>query len=376
MTEDKTNDVKFAKKAVIFDEFKVGVEFCKHNRDELLGELPNNHPCVKEGNIFERMSTYFILPLLKDMLTWVFEFLRNLVNFGYMECLYIVTFYFYLSSYSIYSEQFHGMMMFMTTVSDSLLYIPLIAAQIVHTWENSGKSILLPLLYTIICYLIIFAPRLILIMVENVKNGLWTFSVSTVKTEKLIYGVICAYTVFLAVPSILTIYSTGFRMLPDSFTMLETTDLYIRECIAGLISFLIIRIIFLYSECFMDRTPYKKKNLLSCEEDAAKLRRVLLLFMVYTTFCIGSVAFMYTYYSFQRAATDTKIVEDIRCINYAATRVMSDPVSIVASLAKKTFKDFWSDIKNVASSAWDATKNSISYALSSAGRLFSRLGKV
>ncbi|KAI5131409.1 hypothetical protein NEPAR04_0725 [Nematocida parisii] len=359
MVEENAKQPKFPKNKFVVDEYAVGINFCKHNKEVFVGDLPKDHPCRKEGNIFEEMSTYFVLPLIRDAFLWIFEFIRNLIHVGYMEVMYIITFLFYLNTYKVYSTQFHNSRLFMTIICDCIMYFPLIIAQVCHTSRNSGSQ-MQSVAYIIFAYAIVALPRGFLIFIENIKNALWSINVNTVGGTKVFYGIASVYSVFYGLTIALVIYMHENSFAVNWFKK-KISDLYLRECAAGLVAFSIIRAMFLYTECLLDNNPYKKKNALSSEEEAARLRRTLFIAMVYMAVVIGSVSFIYTYYSIGRAARDTSIVEDIDTINFMASRIMCDPVALVAKIAKNTFSDFWVEVKTIFSEIVDTFEKASSF---------------
>ncbi|KAI5167010.1 hypothetical protein NEIRO02_1605 [Nematocida sp. AWRm79] len=348
MVEENAKQLNFAKNKLIADEYAVGINFCKHNKEVFVGDLPMNHPCRRKGNIFEEMSTYFVLPLIRDAFLWIFEFIRNLIHVGYMEVMYIVTFLFYLNTYKVYSTQFHNSKLLMTILCDCIMYFPLIIAQVCHSSGNSG-SVWQSAIYIISAYVIVAFPRAFLIFIENIKNALWTININAVGGASIFYGIASVYSVFYGLTIALVVYIHEKSFAVRWFEKNQLSDLYLRECAAGLVAFSIIRAMFLYTECLLDNNPYKEKNELSSEEEAARLRRILFIAMIYMAVVVGSVSFIYTYYSIGRAVRDTSIVEDIDTINFMASRIMCDPVALVAKIAKNTFSDFWVEVKSVFS---------------------------
>lgn len=308
------------------------VEFIKYNKEHILKNAKND-PCLNNG-IMAEMQRYFILPLIRDGFCWVFEFIRNLMHFGYKEFLYVSSFYIYIVIYDTYSAYFNSVGTRYPFICDCFIYFPFIIAQIVGT-TRMNRSWAAPITYFILSYCIVLIPRVVIQSIHYIKNILASFKkiegFGNEKLEYMVAGLVgVLYGGFLA----MVFYGTRIKLLKWIVGLDNISPLYMRECLSGLIVFSVVRGFFLYSECLISNGAMKDKNILLSANRVTDLKTSLFMIMIYGMFIIGSVSFVCTYYSITQAMKDTTIVEDIECINSVASKVCSDPLGIVINIAK------------------------------------------
>ncbi|KAH9387294.1 uncharacterized protein NEMAJ01_2190 [Nematocida major] len=320
------------------NEYAVGVEFIQHNKESFLKNISQENPVFKRSTIFQEMATYFVLPLIRDAFLWVFEFIRNLIHIGFMEYLYFFSFFVYTSTYSIYSESFHTLRYTQRMLCDIFTFSPLICAQIVHTWCNY-EGFMYPLAYGSFCMMVVVGPRLSLHTMDIIRDKIPFFR--SKNSDEIMYGIAAGFSLFYGITIAVLLYTDYYCPISLLVWSGKITDLYIRECFAGIISFSAIRAFFLYTEVVLDKAPYRKKNLLLSERDVFRVKSSLMLIMMYFLVLLGSGAFIYTYYSFKLAAEDTSIVEDIQCISYVTKGVMCDPLLVILDISRASLVSVW-----------------------------------
>ncbi|KAI5188818.1 hypothetical protein NEMIN01_0186 [Nematocida minor] len=329
-----------AEQVIDINNYRVGAEFIYHNKDVFLKKAGLDDECMGDGRIFDEMKSYFILPLIRDCIYWPIEFIRNLLHFGFKEFLYVACFYLYMCIYDLYSIYFHSMHLMLTPLCDFFIFLPAILAQTIDSYDSAGWWGY-SLVYILLCYLVVYIPRVFLITIESTKRTLWIFGFKAYGFENYSYAIACALSLLYGASTAMFFYSLKFHLITSISGRRSIPDLYMRDCAASLVIFSIVRMIFLHTEYLLTKTPFKKKNLLVSRRDVFELKKPLIVFMVYTMAILGSLSFLYTYYSIARAVQDTSIVEDVKCINYVASKVCADPLELVLDISKKSLKNLF-----------------------------------
>lgn len=331
-------------KIVDLNDYMPANEFIRYNKNTILEGINFDNKCIEKGGIIDEMSKYLILPLIRDAVFWIFEFIRNLIHFGYKEYLYVGSFYIYLNIYELYFAYFYTLNNKHPFICDFCIFMPFIIAHIVGTFSNS-QSYMHAAVYIFLAYSVVFIPRLFLITVNRIKDVLVYFKlIKGYGHEVYEYASACAIGILYGASFAMGFYSQRVGMIASMFSSIPITDLYMRECMSGLIVFSMVRALFLYSENLIDRASSKEKNVLISANKVMETKHKLFMFMIYMMFILGSVSFLCTYYSLHRAMVDTKIVEDVKCIDHVASQILADPLVIVVNIAKSSLSNMFTGI--------------------------------
>ncbi|OAG29928.1 hypothetical protein NEDG_01475 [Nematocida displodere] len=337
----------------------------------VLAPIVNDGVSEKAKKFYGELERDGFVPLVRDALLFIPEVIRNLIYVGHMELLYVVGIFHFLLMYRAYSKRIstHRLSILGPLIMDAGVIIPFVLVFIIEGAMDAGVRmsgedyVMMSCLYSSLAIAIAVLPRILMSSLVGLAGlggkVFWLIKLGMTKNGLISYGVGVGATAVMALGFAIVFYPGNMSyqfMVSESTIKAPYWNMYMDKCYSGLISLGIARCIFLLAERALLVAEISGSVVFEATFAVAHKQTQLLVITGYIFIVVGTISFLYTYYTVSEALSDTRIVKDIWYLYIGLCALVKSP----AKLAKIIFGVLYTRLIDKAEGIFNSIRDWVS----------------